>query len=310
MRSSVLIYNPAAGRMSVKPFIPGVVKILSTNGWDVQVVETINGRHTSQLAAQAAKDEIDAVFAIGGDGTIGQVSGGLAGSKTALGVFPAGTSNVWANELGLKAFTWWRWQSLKETALLLSNSPVHAIDIGLCNQQPFLMWLGIGLDAMTVEKLEPRKRFFKYLSVPHYAAATIYNASIWHGMNLDIWVDDKKIEGHYLLAVASNIRRYLGGLTTLSPQALIDDGIMELWLFLGNNLVDAFRHFFAMTSGQHLVSEFARCIPFRNLIIRSSTPFSIQMDGEPVLAGNQVKVEILPGALQVIMPNVPNNYFS
>ena len=40
-----------------------------------------------------------------------------------------------------------------------------AIDVGICNDQPFMMWAGIGLDAMTVKKLKPRKRFEKYLSI-------------------------------------------------------------------------------------------------------------------------------------------------
>jgi len=310
MRKALLIYNPAAGRISVRTFIPSIVKALTAREWDVHVANTINGRHATQLASQAARDQFEAVFAIGGDGTIGLVASGLAGSATALGVLPAGTANVWARELGLKAFTWTHLNSLKENAVLLAESPVCSVDVGLCNQQPFLMWLGIGLDAMTVDKLEPRKRFEKYLSVPRFAAATIYNASLWHGMNLDIWVDSRKVEGHFLLAVASNIRHYLGGLALLSPQARIDDGMMELWLFSGNSLADAFRHFFDMTSGRHIRSDYATCLPFKHVEIHSETPFSIQRDGEPYLAGRQVVVSILPRNLKVMLPDQARKFLS
>ena len=58
MTDVLLIYNPAAGRFSVKPFIPGVVRALSDKGWKVHVAETLNGRHTQQLARQAALDII------------------------------------------------------------------------------------------------------------------------------------------------------------------------------------------------------------------------------------------------------------
>ena len=126
-----------------------------------------------------------------------------------------------------------------------------------------MMWAGIGLDALTVKKLEPRKRFEKYLSVPEYFATTVWNATLWHGMNLRVSADDKQVEGHYLLAVASNIRHYIGGMAEISPQAYLDDGLMELWLFSGSTLADAFRHFFDMQSGRHLTSDQARCIPFR-----------------------------------------------
>jgi diacylglycerol kinase (ATP) len=310
MSDALLIYNPAAGRISVRPFIPGIVRVLASNGWRVQVAETLDGRHTAQLAHQAARDGYQAAFAIGGDGTVGQVASGLIGSETALGVLPAGTANVWARELGLPAFTWTHLKSLQENARILAKSPIFNIDVGICNGQPFLMWTGIGLDAMSVHKLEPRKRFYKYLSVPHFAAATIYNASLWHGMNLDVWADDIKVEGHYLLAVASNIRHYLGGMAVISPQAFIDDGLMELWLFSGSNLADAFRHMFDMTSGRHLTSESTRCIIFKKLRIESEIPFSVQMDGEPMLGGKLVEINILPDSLRVLLPEFAHKYLS
>ena len=302
MKEAILIYNPAAGRVSVKPFLPGVLRTLALNGWQVQVAETLNGRHTTRLAQQAAQANLQAAFAIGGDGTIGQVASGLVGSQTALGVLPAGTSNVWARELGLPAFSLLHLKSLQQNAQVISQSTISSIDVGFCNDQPFLMWTGIGLDAMTVKNLEPRKRFLKYISVPHYAASVIYQASIWHGMDLQVWADGEKVEGHYLLAVASNIRHYLGGLAQISPQAYIDDGQMELWLFSGNNLADTFRHFFEMTSGTHLSSDYARCIHFKELRIHSEIPFSIQMDGEPMLAGNEVAIRIHSRSLQVLLP--------
>jgi len=310
MKDVLLIYNPAAGRISVRPFIQGIVRTLSANDWRVQVAETLNGRHTTQLARQAGIENYYAAFAIGGDGTVGQVANGLIGCNTALGVLPAGTANVWARELGLPTFTWFRWMSLRENADLLSRSRICNIDVGLCNDQPFIMWTGIGLDAMTVNKLEPRKRFYKYLSVPQYMAATIYTASFWHGMNLNVWADDQKVEGHYLLAIASNIRHYMGGLSEISPQASIDDGKMELWLLSGSNLADTFRHFFDLVSGKHITSEYARCILFQKLHIESETAFSIQMDGEPMLAGNDLEIKILPRSLRVLLPPLAHRYLA
>jgi diacylglycerol kinase (ATP) len=310
MKNALLIYNPAAGRIPVKPFIPGILRVLVSSGWQVEVAETLNGSHTTRLARQAAEENYDAAFAIGGDGTVGQVASGLVGSQTALGVLPAGTANVWARELGLPVFNWSHLRSLSVNSRLLANSPSCEIDVGFCNGQPFLMWTGIGLDAMSVNNLEPRKRFIKYLSVPHYAASVIYNASLWHGMDLHVWADGEKVEGHYLLAVASNIRHYLGGLAQISPGAFLDDGIMELWLFSGNSLADTFRHFFEMTAGRHLTSEYARCITYKKLKIESEIPFSIQMDGEPMLAGKQIEINIQPRSLRVLLPIQADKFLS
>jgi diacylglycerol kinase (ATP) len=302
MADTLLIYNPAAGRISVRPFIGGVIRALSDHGWRVEVAESLNGRHTTQLARMAAQDRFRAVFVIGGDGTVGQAASGLIGSETALGVLPAGTANVWALEVGMKAFTWPRWRLLRENARSLAKVKPCTIDVGLCNNQPFMMWAGIGLDALTVKKLEPRKRLEKYLSVPEYFATTVWNATMWHGMNLRVSADDKYVEGHYLLAVASNIRHYIGGLAEISPEAYLDDGLMDLWLLAGSTLADAFRHFFDMQSGRHITSDQARCIPFHKASIESETPYSFQLDGEPMLGSQHASLEVLQGKLKVLIP--------
>ncbi len=302
MVDALLIYNPAAGRISVRPFIAGVIRALNERGWRVEVTESMNGRHTTQLARMAAQEKFRAVFAVGGDGTAGQAASGLIGSGTALGVLPAGSSNVWARDLAMPVFSWRHLRALREDARLLADSPACAVDVGLCNGQPFLMWAGIGLDALTVHALEPRKRFEKYLNIPEFFATSVWSATLWHGMHLRVSADDKKIEGHYLLAVASNIRHYLGGLATISPQAFLDDGLMELWLFSGSTLADAFRHFFDMQAGRHVASDQARCILYRNARIESETPYSIQLDAEPMLGSGLVELEVLPRRLNVLMP--------
>lgn len=302
MRRGLLLYNPAAGRVPVRPFVRGIIRPLNAAGWQVEVAETLSGSHATQVARQAAAEKYDTVFAIGGDGTVGQVASGLINTETALAVLPAGSMNVWAMELGQRTFDWWHNQALQQNARLLANAPVRHVDVGLCNGHPFLLWAGIGLDAMTVHALEPRPRFIKYVSVPQYFAATVWNATIWHGMDLRVWADDQRVDGHFLLAIATNIRRYVGGMAVLSPNAFLDDGEMDLWLMSGNNVADAFRHFFDLLAGRHLTSEQARCLPFHSARIESNTVFSTQIDGEPMLGGAQAEFKIQKQALKVIIP--------
>jgi YegS/Rv2252/BmrU family lipid kinase len=302
MRRGLLLYNPAAGRVRVDRFISGAVRALTDCGWKMEAAGTLNGTHARHAARQAAQESYDAVFATGGDGTVGQVAGGLMETDTALAVLPAGTANVWALEQGLKPFSWLRWWSLRENARLVSNVPAQLVDLGICNGHTFLLWAGIGLDAQTIHRLEPRPRVTKYLTVPQYFATTVWQAAFWHGMDLRVWADNKKVEGHFLLAVATNIRHYAGGMAIISPQAYLDDGQMDLWLLSGSNLADAFRHFFDLMAGRHLTSDQARCLPFTSARVESDTAFSIQMDGEPFLSGNTAELVVRPRALKVLMP--------
>ena len=89
MRKGLLLYNPTAGRYPVGRFVRGIIKPLRAAGWSVDIAETLSGTHATQTAHQAAREKYDAVFAIGGDGTVGQVASGLVHTETALGVLPA-----------------------------------------------------------------------------------------------------------------------------------------------------------------------------------------------------------------------------
>jgi diacylglycerol kinase (ATP) len=314
MRKGLLLYNPAAGRYPVARFVRGILRPLQAAGWQMDIAETLSGAHGRQAAIQAASEGFDAVFAIGGDGTVGQVAGGLMDTDTALGVLPAGTTNVWAIEQGQIPFSWFKWWSLKENARLLAEVPMQSVDVGMMNDRPFLMWGGIGLDAQTIHRLEPRPRLAKYLSVPHYFATTVWEATFWHGMDLRVWADEKEVEGHFLLAVANNIRHYAGGMSLLSPDAFLDDGEMDMWLLSGNSLADALRHFFDMIAGRHLTSEQARRLRFHTARVESDTAFSIQVDGEPMLGGNKADITVKHRSLKLLMPRdalhllkTPNN---
>ena len=302
MRSAIIVYNPAAGRYSVKPFLKSAVKELQSAGWRVDAAETQSGAHTIELAKQAAAEKKEAVFAVGGDGTIGNVVNGLIGSETALGVLPAGTANVWGYELGLKPFAWTRPWVLRKTAALLANAPCHYVDVGTCNEYSFMMWAGIGLDALTIQSMEPRIRLEKFFTMPEYTARTIWNAAQWNGVQLRLWVDGEEVEGRFIVAVTTNIRHYLGGHSKLSPEAFIDDGLLDIWLFSGSNLGDALRHAYDMWRGYHLTSDAARKITFHTLRVECDAPFSIQTDGEPRGSTQTAEIKVHARVLKLLTP--------
>jgi diacylglycerol kinase (ATP) len=306
MRQALLLYNPTAGRLPIQLFIGGIIRPLRSAGWRIEVVETISGRDATRMAKQAAADKYDAVFAIGGDGTVGQVASGLMNTDTALAVLPGGTSNVWGKELGLYTFDWLHPRALRRNARLLARVEPRCVDVGMCNGRPFLLWAGCGLDAEVVKRLEPRPRFEKYIAMPSYVAAGVYNATVWHGMDLHVWNGEESVDGHFLLAVATNIRKYAGGMAVLSPEAYIDDGEMDLWLMSGNNFTDAFRHLFDLLAGRHLESDEARKLPFSRVRIESETEFAVEMDGDPAMSSRNVEIKVEKQALKVLLPPSAN----
>lgn len=302
MRRAWLVYNPAAGRLPPTLVLGRVVRALQAWGWQVVPHEARNAEHVTHLARQAAQAGLEALFVAGGDGTLGRAAAGLMGSATALGVIPTGTANVFAQELGLPTFSWTNWWGLEHSARLLARAPILPMDLGLCNETPFLLWAGAGLDAAVIHRLEPRRRWEKPFTVPQYATLAVWLATTQPPLRLKVTVEGRTLADDFLLAVASNIRRYAGGIATLTPRAYLDDGVMELWLFRGRSLEDAARRAWELWRGQHLRSSEVLQLPFTQARLESEGPLSFQLDGEPYTFPSTVTLRVVPQALRVLVP--------
>ncbi|NJM37389.1 MAG: diacylglycerol kinase family lipid kinase [Akkermansiaceae bacterium] len=110
------------------------------------VFPTTRAGEASVLAARFAAEGEPVVIAAGGDGTLNEVVSGLAGSKTLLGVLPAGTMNVFAREMGIP------FHSLEEAFQVIERGFVQDVDLFAANGAPFVQMAGVGFDAMVIEE--------------------------------------------------------------------------------------------------------------------------------------------------------------
>src|SRR5664279_4271791 len=95
----LLLVNASAASVTARARV--VIQKALAADHDVSVAETSRRGHASRLALGAAADGLDAVIVLGGDGTLNEAANGLAGSGTALGVLPGGSTNVYARTIGM-----------------------------------------------------------------------------------------------------------------------------------------------------------------------------------------------------------------
>ncbi len=302
MPTAYLVYNPAAGRGPTENNTESAADVLREAGWRIHIIQAQDGAHITRLARQAAERGIEAFFVAGGDGSMNLAVTGLVNSDTALGVLPAGTANVWAQELGLTTLNILSNMSLADSSQRLANAQAYSVDVGLCNDRPFLLWAGCGLDAFIVHRIEPRLPWEKHFAVLQYSISAIWNAGFWRGMNLRAEVNGERISGHYLLSVVSNIHLYAGGVAEISPSAQMDDGLMDLWLFEGETLGDTVQLVWDLVIGRHAESGQSKCIPCTSLVLESDAPLYIQVDGEATDKARRVEIKIQPKSLKVLIP--------
>src|SRR5450756_2359866 len=97
-----LIANPGAGDvLEAVSRIEQVRRNLLDDGLKVDLALAHPKNEAIPIARKAVKDGYDVVIAMGGDGTLGAVIRGIAGSKVKLGIIAAGTENDIAGSLGI-----------------------------------------------------------------------------------------------------------------------------------------------------------------------------------------------------------------
>src|SRR5213078_2347738 len=100
-----------------------------------QVAETSRRGHAARLAQGAAAGGVELVVVLGGDGTLNEAANGLAGTTTALGVLPGGSTNVFARTIGMSN------DPIEATGQLLNalgRNQIHRVGLGTVNGRYFL----------------------------------------------------------------------------------------------------------------------------------------------------------------------------
>jgi diacylglycerol kinase (ATP) len=300
-RRVMIIYNPAAGPREMTREIQAVARRWEGRGWSVIIRITERPGMATELAHEAALEGFDWVVAAGGDGTVNEVANGLVGLPSALGVLPVGTGNVWARQLGLPTYPLVHPLRVQVAAQLLEAARIHLIDVGRANGRYFLLWAGIGLDAQVAQQMEPRDRGTKRLGALAYLIAAALIARDFPAMRATVFIDGRRrIRGRTLVVLVANAQLY-GGLVRIAPQALLDDGYLNICVFRGMGLPWALRHFINVFGGRHLQDPAVKFFTGRQILVETRPVVPVQVDGEPI-GHTPMVFEVVPRSLRILVP--------
>lgn len=228
-----MIANPVARRALPPATLEAAAAAMRARGWDVVIEAPASREATIASATAHARDGVETILACGGDGSLATVVHGVIaageGTRTAVGVIPAGTANVWAAETGVPRDT--------ERALaLIEHGTRRRVDLGWARigqgeRVPFLLVCGAGLDAAVVCAVERRPAWKRRMGRLAFGLPALTALAAWPAVDARITIDgDERHAPHLLLALAANARRY-GGLAALSAGSSLDDGLLDVTLF-------------------------------------------------------------------------------
>ncbi len=228
----LLLVNASASSVTARARVV-IQKALSADH-DVTMAETSRRGHASRLAKGAAVEGLDAVIVLGGDGTLNEAANGLAGSATALGVLPGGSTNVFARTIGLTNDPI---EATGELLAALAQGSIRRIGLGNVNGRYFLFHVGMGFDAAVVEQVERRGSLKRLVGHPLFMYAGFatwfrhYDRSHPHfairtGPSRDGRTGQVVDDAYFAICVKTNPYTFLGNRPLdVAPEAGLDSGL-------------------------------------------------------------------------------------
>lgn len=283
-----IIANPVSGRGRARRIGERVADLLRERGVNAHLMMSGAPGDCERLAREALARGARQVAACGGDGTVHEVVNGLANSDAVLGVVPCGRGNDLVRALGLSS-------DVKDVVNTLVHGEDRAIDLGKTGGRFFTTVASLGFDTAVAQRA--RSRPSRLGGTASYCLAVLQTLFGYRSPLVRLRGDFGVFEGRVLLAATANAPFYGSGIK-IAPDAIFDDGVLDLCIVADVSRWTVLRMFLRAYSGAHVGHSAVRVVQTRTLQIESDDSLWIFADGEP-MCEVPAMIEVVSGALRV-----------
>ena len=256
--------------------------------YDYSIVKTQYAGHATQIAASAVQDKADVVVAIGGDGTINEIARALVHSETALGIIPCGSGNGLARHLRIP-------MEPKAAIDIINQGNRLCIDYGKINNIPFFCTCGVGFDAFVSLKFaDSGKR-----GLLTYLENTLHESLTYQPETYEIENEEGTMKYKAWMIACGNASQY-GNNAYIAPQASLTDGLMDITIMEPFTVLDVPSLSFQLFNKTIDQNSRVKTMRAKKIKIHRAHDGVMHFDGDPLMAGKELEVEIIPGGLYVI----------
>ena len=223
MQSTLLIVNPVSGRRKIKPLLYKVVDLLCKHGCKTTIFITTGPFEATRIVKDYSHD-FERIICCGGDGTLNEIFTGLMEAKARLpvGYIPSGTTNDFANTLGLP-------KSIAKATVAALEGQKGSIDLGCFNESKYFSYVA-SFGAFTNASYKTPQWLKNFLGRPSYFLYGVSSIMDIRPYGAKIIADGDLIEGEFIFGSVSN-SAFIGGFKPF-PQEFVclNDGLFELLL--------------------------------------------------------------------------------
>lgn len=289
----LVVGNPRATAMSARE--RDVLAHALGGADELQIEETANRGHAAALACRAMRSNVDVVVALGGDGTVNEIVNGLLTDGVhdgvpALGIVPAGSTNVFARALGLPN------DPIEATGVLLEALRAgrrRRVSVGRLDERWFVFAAGVGFDAAVIAGVERLRQKGRKSTIRLYTRVGLreFLRADRRRPQLHIDLPDGTVIDDVYMAIVANADpwTYVGQRPLRpTPEASLDGGL-ELYARTRMGIVSASLSLLSMARRRPrggIGASVSHDLP--GLVIRADSAVPIQVDGD--LLGDREKM--------------------
>jgi len=288
-KNILFVLNPISGDISKEEVKQLTQKYCETKNLQSEIYET-TGQDDENALQLLLQKEFDLVVAIGGDGTVSLVAKVLNHSDVPLGILPLGSGNGLSKDLGIP-------QDIAAAINIFENGKIKAIDSLEVNGHIAFHLCDLGFNARIVKLFcEGETR-----GPGVYAKIAFQEYMTYEPFTYQIKTDQETFAGPAFMLTIANANAF-GSNAAINPDGEVDDGFFEICLIEPFPTTAALGILYDLYTNAIQKSVYSRVLKCRSAVINKAPGDILQIDGEPVLVGDEINIKLHQRSLKVLVP--------
>lgn len=297
-RKILYFINPVSGTRQKAALQQKIMEKTLEQNIPFEILFTNADGYYPNLTEKIKKEEITDVVICGGDGTANQITFALLGEKINFGIIPIGSGNGLALAAKIS-------RNINKALQTIFTGKPTLIDAFFINEKFSCMLCGVGFDAQVAQDFALQKQ----RGITNYIKQSINNFIKAQPFKFEITVKGKTFSTDaYFISIANS--NQFGNNFTIAPKASLHDGLLDIivvkkmskarmvWAILKQIRSGEVRQHEEKTFHKNEVLYFQT----DKLIIHNHQLAPLHIDGDPADTSKEFRIEILPKAINLIMP--------
>ncbi|WP_394152316.1 lipid kinase YegS [Vibrio maritimus] len=284
------------GKKASQEDIREAVYQLREQGHELEVRVTWEGGDFDRLVKEAGEQGVTRLIAGGGDGTVNEVVDALIRYQLQhieLAVLPLGTANDFATASEIPT------ASPYDALLLALTGDATPIDAASANERHFINIATAGFGAQVTANTPVALKNF--LGGGAYTLAGVVQAINFQPFSGTVLFDGEVVESNVVVGAVCN-GRMAGGGQPLSPNALLNDGLLNIVSLEEFSPTDIPAVVDELLQDSDFSGKYVKRNQVKTLEWVSDSIMPVNLDGEPLMA-KHIKFSVLPNEIKLVLPS-------